>query len=323
MKGIDNTLLAVALDEWLSAPHGAKEFVVNKHAERFKISFQTMHLKFKSFGYHLPQKKTKCTKGKSKIEGLREIAEAIARLYALIPKRAGRKPPLEYAIEKAIINGLVPGNTKDIHPGTIGRAMRELNLLDTKGRIYRFQAKRPMEQVQYDCSGSEYLYVSRFEGKEPILRIRESKSYKNKDKFENYRVWYHGIVDDHSRYWLAMPHVAPGEDSECAIKTLKWAFSKKEDQRIPFRGLPARLYMDNGPLAKANATKDFLKRIGVELKTHAPECPDGTGKIEIKWKELWRGFEVGEFLMQPHWEKQEISLTQLREMLMNYTVWLN
>ncbi len=323
MKQIDNILLAEAHTEWAAAVNGAKTFVVDKWAGVFGIEVATLYRKLKHFGYQLPQRKTKCTKGVSKIEGLHDIARTVAHLYALIPKRAGRKPSLEYAVEKALLNGLIPERAKDISVGTIGRTLRELRLLDQKGRCLRFEAKRPMEQIQFDVSGSEYLYVHRFEGKEPILRIRSSKSYKNKYRYEKLRVYYYGIVDDHSRYWLAMPHISEGENSGDAIKTFKWAFSRKADERIPFRGLPSRIYLDNGPLTKAKATTDFLDRLGVELKPHEPESSDDTGKIEVKWKALWSGFEVGEFLMQPHWEKQEISLTQLREMLVNYMVRLN
>jgi hypothetical protein len=323
MKEIDPLMLAESCRKWQMTPNGAKTYIVHEAAETFGVSYQTMHRKFKKLIYKPEQRKESKIKGVSKIQGLKDIACAIAHLYALIPQRVKRKPSIEYTIEKAIINGLIPESAKDIHPGTITRKIREMNLLDSKGRVQRFQAQRPMEQVQYDVSGSEYLYVHRIEGNEPILRIRPDKGYKNKDKFENLRVWYHGLVDDHSRYWLAMPHVAPGESSNEAIKTLKWAFSKKADIRIPFRGLPSRIYMDNGPLAKAKATQEFLNRIGVEIKTHMPDDPEATGKIEIKWRSLWQMFEAGEFLMQPHWETQEIPLTQLREMLLNYTVRFN
>ena len=54
-------------------------------------------------------------------------------------------------------------------------------------------------------------------------------------------------------------------------------------------------YMDNGPLAKAEATGIFPAAVGVEIKTHEPESPSDTGKIEIKWRQLWRDFEAAEF----------------------------
>ena len=90
-------------------------------------------------------------------------------------------------------------------------------------------------------SGSEYLYVVDPGNGDPVLRVRSHKAYKNRDRFENLRVWYHAMVDDHSRYWLAMPFVAPGEASEEAIQFCKWAFARKDDERIIFRGLPGRI----------------------------------------------------------------------------------
>lgn len=137
------------------------------------------------------------------------------------------------------------------------------------------------------------------------------------------RLWYHGMVDDCSRYWLARPFVSPGESSGDALSFCRWAFSRKDDERIPFRGLPARVYMDNGPLARAQMTQEFFGRIGVEMKTHEPESPEDTGKIEIKWRQLWTNFESLEFLMDPNWETREFTLADIRQRLINYMVRLN
>ncbi len=324
MKEIDIAVLSVAFQEWRMAVNGSKSYIVRKHASALGISYGTLHRKFKAMGFQLLQKRPKVTKGQSKIPGLHDMAKQIARLYAFIPARAGRRPSLEIAIRKAIENSMLPESAKDISVSTFARVLREKGFLDTEGRVLRFEAARPMEQVQYDVSGSEYLYVVGIDNGEPVLRVRASKAYKNKDRFENLRVWYHGMVDDHSRYWLAMPFVAPGESSVDAVKFCKWAFARKQDERIVFRGLPGRVYMDNGPLAKAEATRNFFERqLGVEIKTHEPESPSDTGKIEIRWRHLWSGFEAAEFLMDPHWEKREYRLSELKDRLMNYTVEVN
>lgn len=321
-REIDNALLAGAFEEWQTAPNGQKTYLVTKHARAMGVSFGTMHRKFKEFGYMLGQKKTKCTRGTSKIQGLHDMAKQIAYLYSFIP-RNGRKPALELAVRKAIENNMLPETAREIHIGTFARVIRELRLLDTEGRVLRFEAKKPMEQCQYDVSGSEYLYVHRFENGEPVLRVRSSKEYKNKLRYENLRLWYHGLVDDHSRYWLAMPFASPGESSTDALIFFKWAFSQKTDSRVIFRGLPNRLYLDNGPITKAKATIDFFSRIAVELKPHEPESSSDTGKIEIKWRQLWSAFESAEFLMDPHWEKREYRLSEISERLLNYTAELN
>jgi hypothetical protein len=297
---------------------------VRKHAKTLGVAYGTVYKMFRRMGFEMGQRKEKTTKGTHKINGLNEMAEQICKVYAFIPTRAGRKPALKSAIEKAITNGLIPEHAREISTSTFARVIREKGLLDTEGRVLRFQAERPMQQVQYDVSGSEYLYVADVADGDPILRVRASKGYKNKDRYENLRLWYHGIVDDHSRYWLAMPVVAAGESSADAIRFCKWAFARKEDERIVFRGLPGRIYMDNGPLAKAEATRNFFERqLGVEIKTHEPESPSDTGKIEIKWRQLWSSFEAAEFLMDPHWDKREYRLSDVRARLMNYIVETN
>jgi len=78
--------------------------------------------------------------------------------------------------------------------------------------------------------------------------------------------------------------------------------------------------MDNGPLARAQVTTEFFERIGVEIKAHEPGSPEDTGKIEIKWKQLWTNFESLEFLMDPNWESREYTLSEITERLINYTV---
>ncbi len=323
-KEIDTSLLSHAYQEWRSAVNGSKRYIVQKHADTLGVSYNTVYRKFKDMGFKPIQKKEKATKGQAKIAGLHEMAEQIARMYAFIPARAGRRPGIEYAVRKAIDNGMIPESARGISVGTFARVFREKGLLDTEGRVLRFQAEHPMEQVQYDVSGSEYLYVYDIAGGDPVLRVRSSKGYKNKDRYENLKVWYHGMVDDHSRYWLAMPFVAAGESSVDAIRFCKWAFSRKADERIIFRGLPGRIYMDNGALARAEATRNFLEnQCGVTIKTHEPESPSDTGKIEIKWRQLWSGFEAVEFLMDPHWDKREYRLSELNARLINYMVELN
>jgi len=81
--------------------------------------------------------------------------------------------------------------------------------------------------------------------------------------------------------------------------------------------------MDNGPLARSEVTCEFFDRIGVEMKTHEPGSPEDTGKIEIKWKQLWTNFESLEFLMDPNRESREYTLSDVHERLINYTQKLN
>ena len=324
MKQIDPALLNEMFAEWQAAPGGGKSYTVQKQAEALGIALGTLYKMYRRMGFKISQRKEKRTKGQPKIKGLIEMAEQLAKLYAFVPARAGRKAPLEEAIQKALENGMLPEEARNISVSTFARVFRQKGLLDMEGRMLRFEAAAPMEQVQYDVSGSEYLYVADLGDGDPILRVRASKGYKNKDRYENYRVWYHAMIDDHSRYWLAMPYVAAGEASAEAIRFCKWAFARKEDERIVFRGLPGRIYMDNGPLAKSEATRNFFERqLGVEIKTHEPESPTDTGKIERKWRQLWSRFEVPEFLMDPCWNKREYRLSEVRARLMNYIVELN
>jgi hypothetical protein len=323
-REIDATMIVAAHREWRDAKNGNKTPVLVSWCSALGInSTETMYRMFRSAGLHVESRSTRADKGVERIEGIQDAARAIAHLYALIPRRAGRKPPIQYAFDKALINGMIPWALKDVSIGNITRILREQKLLDQEGRVLRFEAKEPMEQVQIDASGSEYLYPVRQEGSEWILRPRSSKAYKNKDRAEQNKLWYYGMVDDHSRYWMAQPVVAPGESGALALAFIKWCIAKKVDPRIVFRGLFKRIYSDNGALVRNEATRTFLESLGIDIRTHEPDSPGDTGKIEIKWRQLWSGFEVGEFLMDPHWEDKEYTLTEVRERVMNYTKWLN
>jgi hypothetical protein len=322
-REIDATMIVAAHREWSDARNGQKTIILGQWCDALGLYPEGLYKRFRESGLLVPQREVRSDKGVEKIPGMLAAARTIAHLYALIPRRAGRKPSVDYVFQKALINGLIPWELKDISTGNITRILREQKLLDQEGRVLRFEARAPMEQVQIDASGSEYLYPVRQEGSEWILRPRSSKAYKNKDKFEQMKLWYVGVVDDHSRYWMALPFVSPGESGAMVLSFIKWAIAKKEDPRIIMRGLWGRVYCDNGALVRNDATRTFLESLGIEIKTHEPDSPSDTGKIEIKWKQLWSGFEVGEFIMDPHWESREYTLTEVRERLMNYTKVLN
>jgi len=322
MADLDPILLCRACIEWQQAPYGTKDHVVGQWAKVFGVSEQTLYRMFKNSGFLPNQRKERATKGIPLIDRLDEHVRAIAYMYALLPKGA-RRPSLELVIEKAILNGVLPPEAAEISVSTYHRRLRELKLTDEEGRLLRFEGRRPMEMVQYDVSGSEYLYVAGFKDGEPVLRARASKGYKNKDKHENLRLWYHGMIDDCSRYWIARAYVSPGESSADALQFCRYAFCTKEDERIVFRGLPDTLYMDNGPLAKAEAAREFFDRIRVLIKTHEPESPSDTGKIEARWKHVWPAYESVSFLMDPDWAAKEYKLSEINGTLTEYMLRLN
>jgi putative transposase len=85
------------------------------------------------------------------------------------------------------------------------------------------------------------------------------------------------IIDDHSRL---IPHaqfyLTENLDSyrDCLLQALEK------------RGLPRRLYMDNGSVFRSHQLKYACARLGIALLHTVPYCPEGRGKIERFFRTL-------------------------------------
>ncbi len=85
------------------------------------------------------------------------------------------------------------------------------------------------------------------------------------------KVYLLAVIDDHSRL-ITNARFYLAESLECYRDCLIAAFEK--------RGLPRRLYVDNGSAFRSNALKYACARLGVALLHSRPYIPQGRGKIE-------------------------------------------
>jgi transposase InsO family protein len=79
------------------------------------------------------------------------------------------------------------------------------------------------------------------------------------------------VIDDHSRL-ITHAQFYLSENLDCYRDCLIQALEK--------RGLPRRLYVDNGSAFRSNALKYACARLGVALLHSRPYIPEGRGKIE-------------------------------------------
>jgi hypothetical protein len=82
-----------------------------------------------------------------------------------------------------------------------------------------------------------------------------------------------GIIDDHSRL-ITHAQFFLKENLGSFLECLKKALAK--------RGLPRKLYVDNGPYFKAHKLEYSLASLGTALLHAKPYTPEGKGKIE-RW----------------------------------------
>jgi len=298
------------LQEWETAAHGAKGAVLARRLPLLHMSLATFHRKRRLVG-DFPQRKPPAHKGVEQAPERRQWVKAIMQVKHTRHKGAG---PLATwnALGLALRQGLVPPEAAELHVGVINRLARTMGLVETPRRGARFEAQSPNELHQVDATGSRHFYPYKSVGGEWILRVRQ-RQLRNKEKVEGQRVWCWGLVDDHSGFRVQRYCVAPGEAALDGVDFLRWAWMQNPDH-APFEGLPQRLYMDNGVLAKYLPFRAFCEEVGVDLKTHEPYRPQATGKVETGNKDLKKEFE-GRFLRDPGWATREISLAELNQEL--------
>jgi transposase InsO family protein len=87
----------------------------------------------------------------------------------------------------------------------------------------------------------------------------------------------HALLDDHSRYVVAMQACSTERETEMLALTVK-AFR--------LEGTPDALYTDNGPTYIGDALSTFCARLGVGLIHAKPHDPQARGKMERFWRTL-------------------------------------
>ncbi len=119
----------------------------------------------------------------------------------------------------------------------------------------RWQAPRPNALWHADvCHGP----ALRVEGRAVPLRI-------------------HAILDDHSRFVVAIQACATERESEMLALLVK---------AVRLFGLPAVLYLDNGPTYSGDALRTACGRLGISLVHAKPHDPQARGKMERFWRTM-------------------------------------
>ena len=108
-----------------------------------------------------------------------------------------------------------------------------------------------------------------------------------------------------------------GEDVETALRFLFNAMAAKapaeqsEGEGDPFQGIPAAIYLDNGPVAKSVVFRRVMESLGVAVMTHMPAGSDGRrttarakGKVERPFRTVKEAHETLYHLHQPETEAE-------------------
>ena len=172
-------------------------------------------------------------------------------------RRQSRSTTLPVLLKEAQRKGIVSIDLKASH-ATIYRLFKTHGVMDEEVSVVdrrKFEAELPNDIWQADC----------LHGPKVDVDGRQRKSY------------LFAFIDDMSRL---IPHAEfyHKENIESFLDCLNKAFSK--------RGLPRKLYVDNGPTFRSYHLEHITASLGIALIHSKPYQPEGRGKIERLFKTI-------------------------------------
>jgi hypothetical protein len=156
------------------------------------------------------------------------------------------------------------------------------------------KSKHPNHLWQVDSSVCVIYYLR--DGSAAIEELEEGVHYKNKphnlDAIASHLVIRY-VLTDHATNLTRWRYFKHSESGEHTVEFLAWAMAPKTDPgKDPFEGKPVNLYVDLG-IGSNWMVKQFCRRLGTELKCHAPKNSRATGSVEnAQWRVESR-FEQG------------------------------
>ena len=134
----------------------------------------------------------------------------------------------------------------------------------------------PNHVWQIDSTTGAYYYMPEGE----LRWMPEEEFYKNKVKnlvrvSQDLLTRY--CVADHTTHCIKARYYLGGETAENLLDFACWAMWK---QAGPMHGVPRILMMDPGAANKGLAMRNFCRRLGVDLRHHAPGAARVTGSVE-------------------------------------------
>ena len=197
---------------------------------------------------------------------MERYAEIIAALKIRTSNKKGRHLSTARAIrlleEDGVEtpDGLVQAPAGLLKRATIDRVLRASGLDHARVirpiAAVRFQAKHSNELWHFDMSPSDLKHV------EAPLWIEQGRGKPTLMLFS--------VVDDRSGVVYDEYRCVYGEDAESALRFLFNAMAPKPEAELPFQGIPAAIYMDNGPVSRSKVFQSVMGSLGVRVLTHMP-----------------------------------------------------
>jgi hypothetical protein len=110
----------------------------------------------------------------------------------------------------------------------------------------------------------------------------------------------YSVVDDRSGVAYQEYRCVYGEDVEAGLRFLFSAMAPKPDEDgLPFGGIPAAIYCDNGPISRSGVFRRVMEHLGITVLNHMPAGSDGRrttarskGKVERPFRTVKEAHET-------------------------------
>jgi hypothetical protein len=244
-----------------------------------------------------------------------QIETVVGYLHVTARDNKGPIMPVERAIQLAVDNWIIePGQ---ITPDGMNRILRERGL-----SVQCLKAPEPScEMRSLHPNHVHVVDVSiciQYRMKNGRLGIMREAEF-NKNKPHNYakvnaRLMRYVCVDHFSGAFYLHYYEAAGETMLNLFDFLCRTWEAKSDARLPMRGVPSIILMDNGSANISKPMRHVYERLGINIPPGTPHNPTRQGAVETMHNVIERWFETG-LRMEPAYE-----LATLNQWALDYFV---
>ena len=293
----------------LPGRHPQRGHLLSSTAELYAVSRATLYRLLR--GERRARDAQRGDRGTPRVMPASEIerwCEIIAAMKVRTTNRKGRHLSTVRILQLLIEHGVeTPDGLQKLAPGrltasTVNRHMHRLGYdrdrMTRQPPAVRFQAERSNALWHFDMSPSD-------------LKQLATPPWIDPDRAGAPTLMLFSVVDDRSGAAYQEYRCVYGEDVEAALRFLFAAMTRKGDDADPFQGIPAVLYLDNGPVAKSAVFKRVMESLGVEVTPHMPAGSDGRrttarakGKVERPFRTVKEAHETLYHFHQPETEDE-------------------
>jgi len=204
--------------------------------------------------------------------------EIVAAMKIRTTNKKGRHLSTVRTLQLLVEHGVdTPDGFQKLAPGrltasTVNRHLRRLGYdherMTRQPPAVRFQAEQSNALWHFDMSPSD-------------LKQIKAPPWIDTDRQGAPTLMLFSVVDDRSGVAYQEYRCVYGEDVETALRFLFNAMTGKapaeQGEDDPFQGIPAAIYLDNGPVAKSAVFRRVMESLGVAVMTHMPAGSETDG----------------------------------------------